>query len=248
MDLRMMARRAAWRFGLEVTRRDPRRTPSALLPALFSTHAIDCVIDVGAHHGEFGAFLRSIGYGGQVVSFEPVSQAFHELKQRASTDPNWTVHQFALGGATEELDINIAEGSDLSSFLAPMTETLPGWARRERTVVREERVQVCRLDDIYQDVVQRSAKPNVFLKMDTQGWDIEVLKGASGIIDDIRMLQTEVSFKPLYLGMPDFCTSIRAVQQAGFDVVALFPVALVQWASAEFDCIATKSLDRVRQD
>jgi FkbM family methyltransferase len=44
---------------------------------------INLVLDVGANVGQFGLSLRNRGYAGQIMSFEPVSDAFNELKKVA---------------------------------------------------------------------------------------------------------------------------------------------------------------------
>jgi hypothetical protein len=54
------------------------------LPKLFSHLEINCVLDVGAHHGEFGSFLRDIGYSGNIISFEPVQENYLQLVRRCS--------------------------------------------------------------------------------------------------------------------------------------------------------------------
>src|SRR5690349_12763044 len=59
------------------------------LRMLLTTLAINCVIDVGAHEGEFYRAVRNAGYTGRIVSFEPFPPSFARLQARAARDPDW---------------------------------------------------------------------------------------------------------------------------------------------------------------
>ena len=72
-------------------------SPFIMLNLIFSTLGVNCVIDVGAHVGEFYQLLRHLGYVGRVVSFEPVPESFAKLKRVAATDPHWRGYNVALG-------------------------------------------------------------------------------------------------------------------------------------------------------
>jgi hypothetical protein len=56
-----------------------------------------------------------------------------------------------------------------------------------------------------------------FLKMNTQGYDLEVFKGTAGCMDKIRGIQSELSVQPLYKNMPHFLEALDAYAAAGFD-------------------------------
>ena len=86
------------------------------LPALFGMYGVNCVIDVGAHEGEYAKRLRAGGYTGRIVSFEPVPRAFAELEQAAAGDPDWHVHAVALGREDGTTTMNVVPGT-LSSIL-----------------------------------------------------------------------------------------------------------------------------------
>jgi len=86
------------------------------LPALFEMYGVDCVIDVGAHEGEYAERLRAGGYEGEIVSFEPVPRAFAELERKAAADDEWSAHPFALGREDGSTTMNVVPGT-LSSIL-----------------------------------------------------------------------------------------------------------------------------------
>src|SRR6266550_7310171 len=95
------------RFGYDVQRHQPGGVSveshlSDLLPRM----AIDCVIDVGGHWGEYGTLLRDAGYRGPIVSFEPASANIARLRSAAAQDDRWQVRQEALGREAGELVLN----------------------------------------------------------------------------------------------------------------------------------------------
>src|SRR4051794_1460216 len=92
----------------------------SFLVRLLKEQRIDCVLDVGANRGQFASELRAIGYGGHIVSFEPVGTEFAAMKERMARDPRWTGHQLALGRRTESLTISIPRLTVMSSLLEPI--------------------------------------------------------------------------------------------------------------------------------
>jgi FkbM family methyltransferase len=209
------------------------------LRRLFAALEISTVLDVGANAGQYRDFLRNqVGFEGYIVSFEPVAALVEQLRLRVSSDPRWQILPWALGASDSKGEINVTRGSDFSSFLKPETSLLPQHERLN-VVDHQETVSVKRLDGVFESIV-RDLPPGgrVFLKMDTQGYDLEVMKGASGILDQIAALQSEVSVIPIYAGMPDYVMSAKTLADLGFDITGMFPVsedALLR--VVEFDCV-----------
>jgi FkbM family methyltransferase len=203
--------------------------------------SIDCVIDVGANHGQYGDWLRDIGYKGWIVSFEPVRAPFEDLAKHAAARPPWRVFQYALGSEDGQAEINVNVHDVLTSFLAPIvTETLP-WSR----VANRETVEVRRLDSILDECLTGIASRRLYLKLDTQGFDLEAVRGAEGVLTDFLAAQTEVSFVPLYEAMPNWIDSLKEFQSRGFSVVDFMPVTRVagDLLMMEMDCILARSTE-----
>src|SRR5687767_14914990 len=74
---------------------------------LIHNHNIDLILDVGANDGHFGLELRANGYKGQIISFEPLLDAFAILKERASHDPSWQALNYAIGDSNSVSEINV---------------------------------------------------------------------------------------------------------------------------------------------
>jgi FkbM family methyltransferase len=198
---------------------------------------VNCVIDVGAHFGEFGNYLRVLGYRGRIVSFEPVSKSFSVLAQRATADRDWHTYNRALGANPGRLRIRIAKSSDMSSFLTP-TEYCNSDFASEITLEEEDMVEVGTIDACYEDCISGIENPHVFLKTDTQGYDINVLRGAKSCMSKLVGIQAEVSVRPLYEGGTPYLTAIQFMADMGFDLTGLFVVNRDRHLRViEFDCV-----------
>jgi FkbM family methyltransferase len=242
LKLKRTLQRGLWSLGYHVGRFPPADSLSHHLRLLLSRLEIDCVLDVGAHEGEFARSLRDLGYSGTIVSFEPVKETYARLSAAFADDPNWRGRNVALGSENGMRAMNIYRGSMFNSFLGPSDF---GRGRFEDLArpVRSETVAVQRLEDVIRE--QRECRPNcrLFLKMDTQGWDLPVLEGAGPELDKIVALQTEVSVKPIYDDMTGFAETITRLGELGFELTGVFPVArdTDELRLIEIDCVLMRT-------
>lgn len=176
---------------------------------------VNVVVDAGANVGQFAGEVRALGFGGLLLSFEPVARVFSALQDAFSGDANWRGFWCALGAEEREAEIHIPRLTVLSSLLRPVAEP----------DVEKQVVPVRRLDAMLDAVEGMPAKSRVFLKMDTQGYDLEVFKGAAGWCDRIVGLQSELSVQPLYAGMPGYLEALSTYEQAGFRLSNLSAVS-----------------------
>jgi FkbM family methyltransferase len=193
------------------------------LEALFAALNPDCVVDVGANVGQFGDIVRTLGYDGPIVSFEPCGRPFEELERRSADDECWRVHQLALGQADGRRPMYVTASSLFSSFLEPSAYSL---ARTpdESPVIAGEEVPTRRLDSWWRGEMETASCERIFLKVDTQGCDLEVVRGAAGMLDRVRGLQVEGSFRHLYEGAPHCLETLAFLGEAGFQPTGIFPV------------------------
>jgi FkbM family methyltransferase len=234
----------AFRLGFHLVHRERARTwdLSTHLRNLFRSLEIDCVIDVCANRGQYRDVLRDeVGYDGHVVSFEPIPENAAMLKQRGARDPKWIVYQYALGAQAGTQPFNVMKHDVFSSFLVPdnsHTQQFDAF----NAVARVEQVSVHRLDAMIDEIAERTGARNFFLKLDTQGFDLEVIKGAEGCLPRVRGIQSEIAVKPIYKHMPDYLASMQTFEQKGFDVTGLFAVTRDKALRAvEFDCTLVNS-------
>jgi FkbM family methyltransferase len=203
---------------------------------------VNVVLDVGANRGQYGQALRQSGYRGRIVSFEPVPHAADGLEKAASGDPEWLVRRCALGDADATMDIHVGEGQGRLSSLLPASEFGKEWNPRidAHTTVP---VDVRRLDGLIDEVLDGVEQPRIYLKLDTQGYDLRAFAGAGDRVADLVAMQSEVSLVPLYEGMPHFTDQLRTYEQAGFELTGMFPVVRDQKTLRviEFDAMMVRT-------
>jgi FkbM family methyltransferase len=205
---------------------------------LFKLLDIDLVLDVGANRGQYYEFLRQqVGYLGQVISFEPVPHLAEALRQRAANSRHWQVEGRALGSASGSLNFNVMRNTEMSSFLQPDHSRVGDLFSEHSAIEQVVQVEVATVDTILPDVLSRFRCKNVYLKMDTQGFDLEVIKGAGASLTGVAALQTEISMTALYTGMPSFREVIHFLESTGFEVSGIYPNNFVFFPRGlEFDC------------
>ncbi|PYQ40134.1 MAG: FkbM family methyltransferase [Acidobacteria bacterium] len=208
------------------------------LAALLRLLEVDCVLDVGANRGQYARLLRRIGYRGRIVSFEPVPESFEELRRRAAGDPRWTTVPIALGAADTVLPLHVTSVTEFSSLRDPSDyarRTFPG-----TVVTRTVQVPVRCLDGLWAEHVR--AVDRVHLKLDTQGYDQQVLEGARDVLDRVVSVQTELAVKSVYDGVPHYTEAIPRLEARGFELTGVFPVLRdPQLRIVELDCVMRRS-------
>ncbi len=191
------------------------------LAASLKKFDIDLVLDVGANDGQFASEIRRSGYTGRVVSFEPLSQAHAKLSQASEGDHMWDVYpRCALGDHNGEVEINIA-GNSLSSSILPMLESHRS-AAPESAYQGKESVQLKTLDSVAGKYLKDAKAP--LLKIDTQGFEWQVLDGALDTLPHIKGILVELSLVPLYEGQHLWREVIERLEAKGFALWAFMPV------------------------
>ena len=225
-----------WGGGLGRAEQD---TLARLLARVFAARGVTAIVDVGAHEGGYGRFLReTVGWSGRIVSFEPQAAAFERLAAAAASDPAWEAHRLGLGARAGRATLSLHAGSTLAS-LHPMNaagdEILEGSPPRG-----SEEVQVSTLRRVWRRL--GLADETVFLKTDTQGFDLEVLRGAGPRLREVVGLQSEVAVLPLYEGAPAWRDVIAWVERRGFAVSGLYLVnRAADLRAVEFDFVAVRA-------
>jgi FkbM family methyltransferase len=169
------------------------------------------VLDVGANAGQFAIACAKLYPNVRIHSFEPVPECFEELQKNISGFGKVVVYPLALGESEGEISFRINAHSQSSSAL-PLArahrETFPE-ARETRKITAE----VSTLDRVFADVELR--RP-VLLKLDVQGYEVQVLRGGVETLRRVDYVVLEASFKPMYEGEPLFMDVVRWMEGRGF--------------------------------
>lgn len=203
---------------------------------------VNVVLDVGANRGQYAQSLRRAGYRGRIVSFEPVPDIAEKLEKLAAGDFEWRVQRYALGETDDTTEINLGQGQGRFSSLLPATAFGRSW-RPRITSGTTVPISVRRLDGLFDEAVAGVANPRVYLKLDTQGYDLRAFAGAGDRVADLVGMQSEVSQVPLYEGMPHLTEQLATYQAAGFSLTGMFPVVTdaATMRVIEFDAIMVRN-------
>jgi FkbM family methyltransferase len=182
---------------------------------LLERRAVTVVVDVGANCGQYGAMLRAHGYRGTLLSYEPLPDAFRKLRERAAADGKWQAQQAAVGAANGVATLHVAQNL-VSSSILPMTARHVAAAPASHTIQSIE-VQTVTLAEILAPITQAST----LVKIDTQGYESQVLDGAGAHLSHVSLLEVELSLVELYGGQPLFREIDARLVAAGFGLVSI---------------------------
>lgn len=186
------------------------------LKELFEALEIDTVLDVGANHGQYYEFLRGkVEFTGQIHSFEPIPELASKLIARSGSDPKWQVNQCALGIQSGKAQFHISDKPGWSS----LRELRRGQSRPtdELRIMRSVTVEVRSLDDVMASLKVN----NLYLKLDTQGSDLDVLRGGEATLETVKALQTELGCIPCYDGAASPAEVLAFLADRGFWMTAV---------------------------
>lgn len=199
-------------MGFDVVRlhRSPKRTLLGLAGLDFGT-----VIDVGANQGQFARLISGFFPSAQLCCFEPLEEPFGKLAAWAKTQKG-RVHcfQLALGDREGEAEMHLHEQHTPSSSLLAATgdcHQLYPQTRMERMA----RIRLSTLDHTLDDILDKLPR-EILLKLDVQGFEDRVLRGAERVLAQCKAVILEVCLDPLYEGQADFFGLVQLLHNAGF--------------------------------
>jgi FkbM family methyltransferase len=227
MKLLAKARRLVRRAGIDVAPWPHRPEDGVIdwgLAAVMRSRGINCVIDVGGNRGQFARRLRALGYSGRIVSFEPSPTVLPLIQAAAERDPQWTVRPVALSGQPGHAELRLHKEPQLDSML----NALPG-VTNDIPLMEEvgtATITLSTLEAEFPEIIAGIDEPKVLLKSDTQGHDVEVLRGAGakGLDPAVVAVLVELAPLPVYSGQPAMTTVMERIMADGFDAVAFEPL------------------------
>lgn len=206
---------------------------------ILRAYDVNCVIDVGANTGQYAKSLRRAGYRGRIASFEPLPHIAAKLETAAADDPEWLVYPYALGKEDTSIPMHVVHGT-MSSLLPPSDFGNQRYKRFEEE--RLEEVGVRRLDGLLDEILSGLPAPRPYLKLDTQGYDLEAFAGLGARVGEFVGMQSEVALVRIYEGMPRMPQAVETYESAGFEITGMFPVSREKSTGRvlEYDCVMVR--------
>jgi FkbM family methyltransferase len=175
------------------------------------------IVDIGANRGQFALIARNYFPNAKIISFEPLAEAAKIFRDIFSSDSKVHLYENALGSVRKQMEIHVSKRDDSSSLL-PISglqdRIFPGTAEKETRTV-----EVKTLDEILSvDSIEQPA----LLKIDVQGFEIDVLKGCESLLPSFEYVYVECSFVELYEGQSLAHDVISFLSTEGFTLSGIF--------------------------
>lgn len=180
-------------------------------------HRITKILDVGANSGQYAQETQKLGFKGTIISFEPVRGVFEKLHRKSLKNKKWTAYNYGLGNKEEKQNINISENTYSSSLLDIMPSHIK--SAPESKIINKEYVTIKKLDSVFDSLVDKDDV--VLLKIDVQGFEKNVLEGATKSLKKIQGIQVEMSIEELYKGEMLYMDMIRLLEFYGYSLCSL---------------------------
>jgi len=159
------------------------------------------------------------------------------MQARAAADALWEVSGIALGAQIGTSSFNVMAGTEFSSFLRPQDDDANVF-RQMNSIERSIDVEVSTIDAILPALREIRPIRRIYLKMDTQGFDLDVLRGAGASLEWVAALQSEAAIQRIYFDAPNLAESIHTIEGMDFSLSGIFPNNDGHFPSlVEVDCV-----------
>jgi FkbM family methyltransferase len=185
-----------------------------MLSRFFEPEEPVVAIDVGANVGDIARRLVSIFPNATVHAFEPIADVFESLKARTTDMPGIVPHRLGVGAQSGTLEFQVTSNRWCSSALAPSAQGRAYYGSWY-DVDHAETVPVVSLDDWVR--TQRLSQIDI-LKIDVQGLELEVLRGAERLLlrGDIKAINCEAQLVQEYEGAATFSEIDLFLKSCGY--------------------------------
>jgi FkbM family methyltransferase len=199
---------------------------------------VDCVFDVGANAGQYAGMLRTKArYKGRIISFEPLPNEFQKLQEASKPDPLWDIERAGITGSGGTRTFNVMKSSQFSSFSDPASDDTDKFAAATTILDRFE-IDTLTLKSAHDKYLASYGFKRPFLKLDTQGLDVDILTGSKGVLQNFVGFQSELAIKKIYERSEDFKRALAIYTDLGFELSALVPNNAGHFPTLiEIDCI-----------
>jgi FkbM family methyltransferase len=193
------------------------------------------IFDIGANIGTWTLLAKALYPSAQVHAFEPLPSHAKQFQASIRTLSDVTLHTIALGPENGFAKLHVTDFSDASSILKLSDVGRETW---HLTEVEEVRLNLYRLDEY---VARNELSMPDLIKIDVQGFELEVLKGAPHVLAQTKAIIAEVSFKEFYKGQCRFDQLVSFFAESGLFVYAFGARTALGAALAQSDILFLRS-------
>lgn len=205
------------KMGLYLQYYNPSNSETALISYLLNKYDIKTIIDIGANEGQFALkLINNNNYSNKIISFEPVSSAYQALLKNSKIKQEWIAINSAVGDIEGILPINVSLNSVSSSLRKVKSHTIE--AESGTAILKTETVPINTLDNLLKQV---KWEKDIWLKIDVQGFEREVIRGANETLKIARVVQIELAVIPSYEQSPYLEEIIAELRTFGFTLYSI---------------------------
>ena len=208
-----LIKKTFFKFGVEII--NSSYSWNNIILQITKLYDINTILDVGANEGQFASDLRFFGYNQRIISFEPTHDAYLKLKNLSNKDQKWFVHErIAIGNTNANISINVSNNSVSSSIKSILSSHTN--VEKNSFITHTEEIPLQTLENIYKKY--ESDYDKILLKIDTQGYEEEVIDGALKILNKVYIILIELSLIPLYENQTLWLDFIDKLDGHGFEI------------------------------
>lgn len=174
---------------------------------------LDTVIDVGSNKGQFVLLVEKIYKNIQIFSFEPIKEVYLKQKKFFSKNKNIEIFNFGLGSKNKDVVLNITKKNDSSSILEIKN---PDQLEKKFEILEKRKIAVKTLDEV---LSQFNLGENLLIKLDVQGYELEVLFGANKLLSRIKYIIIEIAENQFYKDQKIGNTIINYLNKNNFEIL-----------------------------
>jgi FkbM family methyltransferase len=154
----------------------------------------ETILDVGSNKGQFILLIEKFFKNKTIYSFEPISEILNKQKQFFQYKKNIFFLNIAIGEKTEKKIFYITNRNDSSSFLK-ISKNIN--KNKDYQIKEEREIDIKSLDEI---MINKNLIKPIIMKIDTQGYELEVLKGSVNLLKKVKYIIVEISKDEIYSG------------------------------------------------
>ena len=170
------------------------------------------IIDIGSNKGQFMILIEKMFPNKTIHSFEPIEEMLQKQIKFFYYKKNVFFNNFALGNEISKKDFFITSRKDSSSFL----KIVENKSKSKNYEIKEKRqIQINTLDNYFLD---KNIILPILIKIDVQGFELEVLKGSKELLKKTDYLLLEVSDSEMYRSQASEAALIEFLKRLNFQI------------------------------